>query len=329
MKTNLLISVLLLFLISCKKDDNSGPDLFSNTISFKFSFYTDPNPIAISIETKHGFIYVPTNNSNSKIQKFNIQGELLKTLVEFSSFNKGKYSRYAPIDICIGNNNIYILVKPYKPHIDDSWFPYEGFCILQFDLNDIFQKEYDFAQSEPINYLSSMAYLNKYIYLTNGQIIKKISLESEQIIDIIIPTDEDSISTWPDIHTTDMEIGSNGIFYLVGQAAFPDTTLGCHITKINPQINERITKYSQGRSLELYAMLNNPGLALDTYDNIYLATFYCKSLEIFNSDVEIIKDIDIQENSNDHTRPLDVGLYNDQIYILDGFNNIVLVYRID
>jgi ligand-binding sensor domain-containing protein len=84
------------------------------------------------------------------------------------------------------------------------------------------------------------------------------------------------------------------------------------------------TVYSKGRTESFGAMPNNPGLSIDRYGNIYLATFYCKSLEIFNRNVEFIMQLDLDK---EETRPIDVAEGNNQIYIVDNLNDRIIVYK--
>ena len=329
MKTNFLITLIVLLAFSCEKEHNSTPD----SISYVSSFSTEPRPITLTIEKESGFIYVanlkPSHNDYSaKIQKFNKEGELLKTVVDFETFDKGNFLRYLPVDITIDDNrNLYVLVNPLIEQTDETWTTPTGFCILQFNFEDNYQKEFDFSQIDGEGFPSSIAYSNKHVFVTNGRIIKRISIENEQIFSISLPVREENTNTWPDLHTTDMAINSEGIIYLTGQAVFGNDSVGCHITKYNPQSNQRITSYSKGWTGMLYARLNNPGLELSSNGNIYLATFYCMSLELFNGHGEFIMQIDIRTANGEETRPIDLALDNSHIYIADNLNNLILVYK--
>ena len=329
MKTNFLITLMVLLAFSCEKEHNSTPD----SISYVFSFSTEPRPITLTIDKEGGIIYVanlkPSNNDYSaKIQKFNKEGELLKTVVDFETFDKGNFLRYLPVDITIDDNrNLYVLVNPLIEQTDETWTTPTGFCILQFDFNGSFKKEFDLSQIDGEGSPSSIAYSNKHVFVTNGRIIKKISIESEQVFDILLPVSEKNINTWPDLHTTDMAINSEGIIYLTGQAAFSNDSVGCHITKFYPQNNQRITSYSKGWTGMFAAMLNNPGLSISSDGNIYLATFYVMSLEIFNKNIEFIMQLDIRTENDKETRPIDIALDNSHIYIADNKNNLILVYK--
>ncbi|MCD4665210.1 MAG: NHL repeat-containing protein [Bacteroidales bacterium] len=302
----------------------------SFTFDYVSSFSTEPRPNAITIDEDNGYLYVANshpfrNNDNRKIQKYNREGELLKTVVDFALFDKGNYPRYHPIDITMDNNrNLYILVKPYRKYSEDTWYPFEGFCILKYDFDDKFQKEFDFAEFDQEWSPAAIAYYNEYIFVTNGRIIKKISINSEQVFDITFPINEKNINTWPDIHTTDMAIDSEGFIYLVGQAAFDNKSVSCHITKIDPKNSHRVTVYSKGKTESFGAMFNNPGLSISSNGNIYLATFYCESLEIFNRNVEFIMQLEV---NSEETRPIDVAVDNNHIYVVDNLNNRINVYK--
>ena len=71
-------------------------------------------------------------------------------------------------------------------------------------------------------------------------------------------------------------------------------------------------------------MLNNPGLSIDGHGNIYLATFYCESLEIFNRNEEYVTQIDMDD---EETRPIDVASDNHHIYVVDNYNDRIRIYE--
>jgi len=331
LKVNILLIIIAFFVFSCDKEEDSVP----KSINYISSFSTEKRPHAIAINKEHGYLYVANHNPSinvysSKIQKFNSEGILLKTTVDFTTFDKGNFSRYVPIDITIDeNHNLYILTNPLIKQPDETWTTPTGYCILQFDYNDIFQKEFDLSNIDWEGFPSSIAYSDNYVFVTNGRIIKRISIENEQVLNISLPLNEDTINTWLDIHTTDMAINSEGTIYLTGQAAFGFDSIGCHITKFDPQTNKLNTSYSKGWTWMLYARLNNPGLEISSDGNIYLATFYVMSLELFNGNGEFImqNDIRIENDEEVETRPIDVALNNSLIYIVDYFNNLVLIYE--
>jgi len=331
MKAIFLIMLIVIFASSCEKEEYSKPV----SIDYEFSFSIEPRPIAIAIEKNHGFVYVANynpsiSNYSSKIQKFNLKGELLKTAVDFTTFSQGKYSGYNPIDICIDNNsNIYVLVKPSQLN-GETWITFEGFCILQFDTNDNLQKEYDFSEFEHHWHPAAIAYSNNYLYVTNGLIIKKISLVNNQVTDISIQNSNENIDSLSFLPVSDMTIKSEGIIYLTGQAVQAvsnDDVSGCHITKFDPQTGQLNTSYSKGRTGIMAAMLNNPGLTISDIGNLYLATFYGMSIEVYDKNDEFILQVDIKNIGGEDTRPIDLVHFDNHIYIADYSNNNVYVYK--
>ena len=319
-----LIIIFLLF-FSCEKDENSVP----RTIDYAFSFSVDILPQSITINKANRFIYVANHHPSiddysSKIQKYNPKGKLINTVADFTLFNQGKYLRYKPVDICVGDNqNLFALVIPLHLLPDNSWSSMEGICILQFDSDDSFIKEYDLSQfNEPWHY-AAISYSEKYIFVTNGMDIKKISVENNQADTIAFPKE-----MWDGIPITDMVIDSEGCFFLTGQIvpAIYDVS-GCYLTKFDPSNNQLIITYSIGRTVIMAAMLNNPGLTINGHGNIYLATFYGMGLEIFNENGEFIMQTNIRTENDENTLPIDVALLDNNIYILDFLNNQILVYE--
>ena len=59
-------------------------------------------------------------NYSSKIQKFNLKGDLINTILDFDTFFDGKYTRYTPKDMFLNNSTIFVLVRPSRLSVD-TW----------------------------------------------------------------------------------------------------------------------------------------------------------------------------------------------------------------
>lgn len=318
-------------MISCEKENGSK----LNSVTYKSSFSSETRPIAIAIDKSLGFIYLAnhnpsTSNFSSKIQRFNSKGELLETIIDFKLFISGLYKRYSPIDLCIANNDMYVLVKPMS-QINDSWSTYSGFCILHYDLNGNLINEFDFSELENYWDFSAMAFYNDFLYVTSGQIvILKIDKNSGQADVIHIPITNDKSY----LLVTDMEVESEESIYITGQGPWKidflvinDVSI-CHITRLDFKEDKSYTFYSNSRTGTMVAMPNNPGLAIKDNRYIYLSTFYGRSLEIYDKEKEneLILQVDIKINDIDETLPIDVALYKNDIYIVDYRNDKVHIY---
>jgi hypothetical protein len=263
---------------------------------------------------------------SSKIQKFNLKGDLINTIVDLETFNDGKYRRYTVKDMCLNNRTISVLVRPLRLS-GNTWTTYTGFCVLQFKLNGDLINEYDFSGSEDL-YYSSIASSNDYIYVTGGFIvIKKIRKNSGSASDIHIPITNDKLY----LPVTDMEIDSDEIIYTTGQGitsidSINDDVSVCHITKLNCTNEQQITFKSKSRTGVMAAMPNKPGITISNNGSIYLATFYGLSLEIYNRDNDLILQKDIKPGARPETLPIDIALLDNDIYVLDYSNSKVLVY---
>lgn len=314
---------------SCEKDNDSKVD----SIVYKSSFSTETGPLAIATDKNNGFIYLANDNSSitnytSKIQKFNLKGDLQETIIDFKSFSSGLYERYSPIDLCINNNDIYVLVKPME-QTNDTWSTYSGFCVLHIDLNGNMINEFDFSQLENYWDFSAMSFSNDFIYVTSGEIIiKKIDKNTGEADDIHIPITNDKSY----LHVTDMVVESEENIYLTGQGPWGFDSVNndvsiCHITRLDCINNKNNTFYSNTRTGIMAAMPNNPGLTIKDNGYIYLTTFYGRSLEIYNKDNELILQKEIKTNDLEETLPIDIALYRDDIYIADYWNNKVHIYH--
>lgn len=323
-----LLFVTTLF-FSCEKDDHLEPV----SISYKESFSTETRPIAIAIEKHHGDIFLMNHNPstsdyNSKIQKFSQNGELQETIIDFESFNSGLYERYAPIDLCIDDNDIFILVKPMNQS-NDMWTTSTGFCVLHFDLDGNFNNEFDFSKVENYWHFSAIDYSNDYIYVTSGEIvIYKIDKTSGKADYIHIPITNDK----PYLLVSDMAVESEESIYITGQGPVRiDSEINndvsiCHITRLDFKTDTSYTIYSNSRTGTMASMPNNPGLTLKDNKYIYLTTFYGRSLEIFNKENELILQEEIKPDGIEKTLPIDIGIFRDNIYIVDYENSKVHIY---
>jgi DNA-binding beta-propeller fold protein YncE len=333
MKANSFLAVILLFSISCEKDQYSKPV----SIEYESSFSTESWPYSIAINENHGYVYVANdypaiNNYSSKIQKFDINGKFLNTVIDFTTFNQGKYSFYESIDFCIDNNgNIYILVQPRQLN-GETGIHVGGFCILKFDSDDKFQKEYDFSKIDFLWYPSRIAYSKNYLYVKNGLTIKKISTDNDQVPVTTIQIKGENLDSIKCFQTSDIAIESDGTFYFTGQdminfdSKYFDFS-GCHITKFNPQNSKILSFSSKSRTGSDFAMQNSPGLAFSDAGNLYLVTFYGMSLEVYDRNDNFILQTDIRIAAGEETRPIGVALNGDKIYIIDYLNSKVFVYK--
>lgn len=334
MKTKLLISILLLLLVSCDKDDNTNPDSRPNSISYEFSFSTEQRPFSISFNKESHTLYIANNypsihDYSSKIQAFNIDGTFIKTVVDFETFELGSFERYEPLDFTFDNHqNIFVLVKPLIKQTDGYWTTPTGFSILQFADDGRFMKELDFSYIEGEMTPSSISYYKNQLFVTKGHILKQINLNSLQIDNVTLPIDNDNdSSTWPYLHTTDMEINSDGLFLFTGQAKFSKDSLGCHLSNYNIDTKELTVNYAKGWTRECCAGFNNPGLFISNDGYLYLASFYKMSIEVYDKNYNFIIDCDTRTSQFKETRPIDVVYENGKIFVADYFNNQIHIYK--
>lgn len=325
------IIILFLFIqLSCSKNP-----LFPEDVVFFFEFLTETRPNSIVIDGEYGSVYISNcrsskSNDNRKVQKFNLKGELLSTVVDFVHNEDGNYPRYNPLDLTLdAGHNLYILVKPYfKFENDDYWSPHNGFCIMKYDSEGYFQKEYDFAEFDMERSPVAIANNDDFLCITNSFVMIKINKGNGQSIQHPLPTRTEGNSAWPEILTSDMEIDTDENFWFVGQAAFDNQSVSCHITKMDPDCQNWFTFYSKGNTSHFGANLNNPGMAFDIRGNIYLATCYCKGLEIFHRSGMHLYDVAIHIEDRDRILPIDVAVGPDnRIYVLDGGYDLVYVFK--
>jgi len=316
-----LFSMIFIF-FTCQKN----PVSFSLEAVAEFS--TEPRPHTILVDEKYEYVYVLNSNpshrnESHKIQSFDKQGNYLKTIIDFAADTNGTYARYESIDMTLdSDHNLDVLAKPYRKHTDDSWFPYAGFCIMKYNTDGSFETEFDFAQFETEWHPSAIGFHNEFIFVTNGKVLFKISKNGDHHFEVPLPITQDIIGPF----VSDMSIDSKENIWLVGQAGFVDTSVGCHITRLNPTCTSCKTFYSKARTKYYGAWLNNPGITIDKNDNIFVATFYCQSLELFNRDGEFLSQIEIR--NGDDGLPIDVAVDNENnVFVVDNFNDVVRIFK--
>jgi hypothetical protein len=335
MKTKFLFGILLLFVFSCKKDDVSEPDSRPNSISYESSFSTEPRPISISYKKVNHRLYIANlnpskNDYSAKILAYSNEGNLVKTVVDFEAFQLGNFERYEPVDLTFDDNkNLYVLVRPLIKQKDDTWTTPTGFSILQFDNADSFLRELDFSKIDGEGRPSSISYYDNQLYVTNGQILKQINPDTQQYNNIILTVNDKDSGTWPNLHTTDMEISSDGLIYFTGQAAFNTDSVGCHLSNYKINAKTLTINYAKGRTWMCCAMLNNPGLFISNQGYIYLASFYKMSIEVYDKKGDFIIDYDTRTSQFEETRPIDIVYDNGKIFVADNFNNQIHIFKQD
>ncbi|MDZ7331062.1 MAG: hypothetical protein ONB13_06000 [candidate division KSB1 bacterium] len=325
-KGSLLLGGIALMILACLGCEKNPVSISLKSVK---EFSTEKRPISILFENQSGLVFVvnsnPARQNNSyKIQCFDRQGNYQKTIVDFTDKPGGAYARYEPIDMAMDSDRIlHVLVKPYSQLMDGSWVPCQGFCILRFQIDGRFIGEFDFAQFEAQLPPAAIACYQGYVYVTNGLQLMKIDKDNGLHFEIPLPTEQDSSLRL----VSDMSIDSKGSVWLVGQASFPDSTVGCHLTRISLMENSLIKYYSKGRTNDFGSMVNNPGIAIDREDRIYLATFYCRTLEVFNRDGKFLDQIELDHAAG--SLPIDVAVdQQGDVFVADyGANRVVILKK--
>ncbi len=333
MKTYFLVGISLFSLFSCTKDGGSKIDSIPNSISYEYSFSTNPNPYSISFNSTNQTLYVanfhPSSDDYSvKIQVFNKEGYLLKTAIDFNSFKSGHFQRYEPLDFTFDQNqHLYILAKPLIKQPDSTWITSIGFCILHFNNSDHFINEFEFSDMDIEHMPASLSYHNNQLYITNGQILKVISLDTQQFYNIILPLNDHITGDLPFLHITDMEINTDGLVYFTGQVLISKDSVGCHLSSYNIASHELNVNYAKEWTWMCCAMLNNPGIFISNEGYLYLAGFYNMNIEVYDKNGDFIIDCDTRSPKFKETRPIDIVYCHDKIFVADSFNNMIHVFK--
>ncbi|MCK4748645.1 MAG: hypothetical protein KAT15_16445, partial [Bacteroidales bacterium] len=319
---------LALLLSACEEQKYSTPA----SLEYSFSFETRSWPSSIVTNPANGDVYVlcirhSLSNPVSEVQKFSKNGEFVNTLVDFYSFEGGSHLSYIPFDITLGDHqNLNVLVRPRAdPDPNEPGNHPTGFNILSFNPDGSFLDELDFSDIDGETRPSSIAYTNGYLFVTNGLTLKKISLETRQITETTLPP----ISYDTFFHhliVSDMEINSDGIVYFTGPDLLYNDSVGCQVGVYNTQSNELTIFYGNSWTGWFGARVNDPGLSIHSNGDVYLATFYNRSIEVYNRNMEFILEKEINETGYENPSPIDIATFNEDVYVLDHRNDQVHVY---
>ncbi len=304
-----------------------------NPVSFSLKtvseLSTEPKPNAIVVDDQLGVFYVANSNSSlenysHRIQCFDLQGNYLRTIADFINNPKGNYRRYTPIDMVLdSDHHLHVLAKPYDQLADGSWAPFPGFCIIKYQADGSFQGEFDFARFEPYWSLGAIAFHRGYLFVTDGRVLMKIDKDNGLFFEIPLPSEPDSAARF----ITDMSVDSKGTIWLVEQAFYVDESIGCQFIRINLTENSLTKFYAKGKTKNYSSMLSNPGIAIDRDDYIYLATFYCRTLEIYKPNCEFLNQIELDDRTD--CLPIDVAVDDKgRVYVADfGADRVLILKR--
>ena len=325
MKKIALFFLVLGISLSCSED--ISPVSYRYSYETSFTVATHPNTLIVDRDNERLFVSCSpqylSDDYDGKIVEYNQDGVIQSTVVDFSEFTKGIFDLYMPIDLALDEeHNLYALCAPFNQETDSTWSGTHGFSILKFDRGNQFKREYDFSGQEFCSFATSMAYHAGSLYVMKCSILSKIDVTSGQADDIFISDNE--YANFSTAFATDMEINSQGDVYLTGQAAFNHESVGCFIMKLNLSGTHHTTFFSEKRTSFVAANIGQPGLGLDSNGDVYLASFYSKTLELFDRDNQFIG---MLEFGQEYCLPIDVAVDNKNMYIADTMNDVIYIYK--
>src|SRR4030067_1154661 len=178
MKKYLFSFAFFFFLFSCSKNKNPL-SFFSFSPELVRQFPAEHRPNAFVIDADRSCMYLSISDpsrrkDNQKILKLSLDGAILDTIADYREKGHGKYVYYQPLDLVLDDNlNLYVLVRPFMPSPDSSWFPLAEIGIMKYNHKGEFQNEYKFAVDEYAWPFTALAYKNGFLYVTNGSVLKK------------------------------------------------------------------------------------------------------------------------------------------------------------
>lgn len=328
------LTILLLLFFGCSSNFNpTSSDENSYYYELGSQFKTHSHPQSLVIDNANQFIYILCGSLHSVdnsliIQKYNLDGELLNTIIDFSDYSFGLYQRYSPIDLTIDDeNNICVLAKPYrKAEVDEYWEAYDGFTILLHNGNGDFIRELDYKNISLKLNPEAITFKGDFFYVINSYSLFEISKVTDNLEEIPLPTDPDS--NFPKNLISDLAINGENNIWFVGQTT--DTLPSNHstptnyIAKMDFGGNELFKIYSVNTIPILHSAMSQPAITLNDGNAIFITTFYCKSLEIYDTSGVLLGDFDFSKEISSDVLPVDLVIDRSRnVYVLDYINGMV------
>ncbi len=323
--------VLLLFLGLCPSCEREYPSPAS--LEYAFGIETKSRPSSIVSDPDNGDLFILcmqnwVSNPVSEVQRFNRDGEFLNTVVDFTNFSGGKYPSYIPRDITVDENrNLYVLVHPRSDTDPNAPGKHpEGFNILSFRPNGSLLDELDFSTNDEVIRPGCIAYSSDHLYTTDGVHLQKISLENKNFTNTLLPTSLSDSLLYP-VPITDMEVGQDGKVYLTSQhSQCCPHLVGCQILIYDTKSDD--VSIILGNSLTDWfgSWVNQPGISMHSNGDLYIATFYNRSIEVRDRNMELILEKEMDQIGDDYPLPIDIATFRQHVYVVDNRNNRVDVY---
>ena len=315
----------IILLLSCS--DYPTPFSYELSNQFKVGFYAR----SLEIDREQGLLYVLSSREN-QIEQYDLQGNLLLTFADSTMQNSGKYDLYLLFDLVVDEySKVFFIAVPYKIGADGYNIYDNGFCIIKLNSNSEYLQEFDYTNTDESWHPSKLTYSNNSLFVTNGSRLTKINTENGISKDFVFNI-QNPISFDPNyIHTSDIAIDFDDNIWLVGQADWDADTpdnwkVGVHMTRFDSNCDNQKTFYAKSKVTTLASAMNRPGITFDNDNNMYLVTCYGQSIEFYGFDQEFQYEIPINDK---RSYPTDIAIdYNNTLYVLDGYNERVLIYEL-
>ena len=327
MKHLCLSGIIFLLMISCESEDFSGPQALEYTDSFP----VESRPVSIQTEGKNGNVLVLNINHfsidySAKLTQYDKTGRFLKTLLDFATFTEGSFQEYIPVDFTLGQSgDIYVIGRPVTGYTEDYMITASGFSILVFSGSGVFTGEYDYSEEEgcPGNICQS----GKFLYADLRNTLYRFTLPGGSVELVDLPEDPDGSDGLFGIRT-DMEAGSNGLLYFSGPHNPSFDSSGCRILTYDLQEKTYTSHIAHGADIVMASMVGSPGLAVHENGDLYLATFYGASIEVYDPGMNFLLEQKLEGPGEEHHLSIDVAVFEDLAFVADYRNDLVHIYRL-
>lgn len=299
-------------------------------IEFLSSFETETRPFALAVDPQSGALFILSSknalNNYFIIGKYSANGEYLDTLIDFETFSNGEFPSYSPANLIIDAKKLIVVTRPET--ISDQ----KVFSVLQFNLNGEFQDEFPFYIKEDEGLWGAYAYAKETIYKAGPGFVKTYPLNGEEGAEYRF-LDEEEVRKDPfRFHISSLAVNSNEKIYLTGQMPYGLDTVNWgishHLSIFNTRNSEMTTTELSAHDVCIPgSMISQPQVIIGEQDRVYLTTFYCQQLLVYEKSGEQLAEVFLGDFSDTYLFPGDIAVGNKRIYISETHERMILIFE--
>ena len=299
-------------------------------IEFLSTFETETRPFALAVDPQSGELFILSYKNAffdyCIIGKYSANGEFLDTLIDFETFSNGEFPSYSPADLYIDTIKLIVVTRP-ETNSDQKVF-----SVLKFNLNGEFQDEFPFYIKEDEGLWGAYTYAKETVYKAGLGFIKTYPLNGEGGEEYKFLDEEEARKDPFRFPISSLAVNSNGKIYLTGQMPYGLDTIHWGISHHLSIYNTRNCEMSTTEISDVDecipgSMISQPQVEIGEHDRVYLTTFYCQKLLVYEKSGEPLAEIFLDDFSDNYLFPSDIAVGNNRIYIAEASERMILIFE--